>query len=83
MLCIIMLLNYVQTLRNLVNTSGKRISELFTVLDHRLKSVDKKNHSRFKSEGKGGGRRMEKTKTTEKRPHVRKTVSTSNIVSNY
>ena len=62
---------YIQTLRNLANISGKRISELFTTLDRRLKSANKKDQSGFKGEGKGGGRRMKKTK--RKRLHDRET----------
>ena len=71
---------YIQTLRNLANISGKRISELFTILDRRLKSADKKDQSGIKGEGKGGGQRMQKIKTTGKIPHDRETSSTSNIV---
>ena len=67
----------IQTLRNLANISGERISKLFAALDRRLKSSDKKDQSGVEGEGKGGGRRMQKTR---KRPHDRETSSTSNIV---
>ena len=63
-----------------MNISGKRISELFTALDHRLKSADKKDQSKIKGDGKDGGRKKQKKKTTGKRPHDRETSSTSNIV---
>ena len=68
------LLYYIQTLRNLANISGKRISELFTALDQRLKSADKKEHAKVKGDGKDGGQRKQKKKTTGKRPHDRETI---------
>ena len=64
-----------------------RISELFTSLDNRFKSADKKDQTRLdqtgvKSEGKGGGQRIHNTEsqTTGKRSHERETGSTSNVV---
>ena len=73
-------LYYIQALRNLANISGKRISTLFATLDRRLKSADKKQHSKDKGEGKDGGLRKQKKKTTGKRSRDRETSSTSNIV---
>ena len=74
------MLYYIQALRNLANISGKRISTLFARLDHRLKSADKKDQPKIKGDGKDGGQRKQKKKTTGKRSHDRETSSTSNIV---
>jgi ankyrin repeat protein len=67
-----------QALRNLANSSGKRIREIFAALDRRLKSADKKERSGVKGGGKDGGQRKQKKKTTGKRPS--ESSSTSNIV---
>ena len=62
-LSLIALLIHVQALRNLVNISRQRIQQLFTDLDRRLKSSDKKDQSGVIGEGRADVQKP-KTETT-------------------
>ena len=72
---------YVQALRNLVNTSRQRIQQLFTELDKRLKSADKKDQSGVIGEGRADVQKKQKTNTTRNRPPDNETSSTTTTVS--
>ena len=70
-----------QALKNLVNTSRQRIQQLFTDLDRRLKSADKKDQLRVIGEGRADVQKKQKTKTTGNRPPDNETSSTTTTVS--
>ena len=59
-----------------MNRSGQRAQVIFSKLQKRLKSTDKKT----KLGVRGEGRRLQKTKTTGNRPPDNETSSTSNTV---
>ena len=50
----------------MASISRKRISELFTALEHRLKSTDRKDQSKIKGQRKDGALRKHKIKTAGK-----------------
>ena len=69
-----------QTLKNLVNTSRQRIQQLFTDLDRRLKSADKKDQSGVIGEGRADVQKPKTVIGDLDRPD-NETSSTTNTVS--
>ena len=68
-----------QALRNLVNTSRQRIQQLFTDLDRRLKSADKKDQSGVTGEGRAGVQKKQEKKTTGNTPPDNDTTTTVSV----
>ena len=81
LLYLVALFIHVQALKNLVNTSRQRIQQLFTDLDRRLKSADKKDQSTVIGEGRADVHKKQKTKTTGNRHPDNDTSSTTTTVS--